>query len=421
MTRGGRTSTLARGLTVASLGAFLCGCSVSLPVKLNELANVNNTIHETSRETPHMTMTLHPDGLGWQVFLTQSVTRKFVTEADEHWQYRTYDLSGRSSPARPENFDDVCGTLLLTTPFLAPMNVEEPPYWSRWDRWASSCSMTSVNSAAVLHDRRRVREEERESFEAVREGYLSLVWHVPGQQQIQARIALENNTKATGTAVRLRWLAEMVRRTVNPPVVHQAGIVELQLIQQEKVVLHRRLSVTPKDLVASLSDERVVSVPAEHWPKDLVVRIEYDQEILSSDAHAHLIRQAVGTLNRLALPVVLRGKEFDTWRADQVRFHYPQFSESPSVDSAHAVGATVLLHLEVQTPFPQARILTMHIASIATGEILATLTTGGHESQWPFIVDMGMREMEFMLQHVLLRDGDRPVLVSPTSKRSRRP
>ena len=106
------------------------------------------------------------------------------------------------------------------------------------------------------------------------------------------------------------------------------------------------------------------------------------------------------TLNRLAFPVVLRGNEFEQWRADQVRFHYPPFNELPSVDSAHAMGATVLLHLAVQKPFSQTRVLTMHMASVETGEILAMLTAEGHESQWPFVVDMGMRELDLMLQHL---------------------
>ena len=154
-----------RSLTTILLGAFLGGCTFSLPIKLNELANVKETIQETSRDDPHMTMTLHSDGLGWQVFVTQPVTRRTVTEADEYWQYRTYDTSGRSSPARPENYDDVCGLLLVTTPLLAPMNVEDPPYWTRWNKVASACSMTSVNSSLVLHDRRKVRDEEREVVE----------------------------------------------------------------------------------------------------------------------------------------------------------------------------------------------------------------------------------------------------------------
>ncbi len=414
-------SKFPRQLTIVLLGAFLGGCTFSLPVKLNELTNVKETVQETSRDDPHMTMTLHPDGLGWQVFVTQPVTRRTVTEADEYWQYRTYDTSGRSSPTRPVNYDDVCGLLLVTTPFLAPMDVEEPPYWTRWDKIASACSINSVNSSLVLRDRRKVRDEEREKVEAVREGYLSLVWQAPGQAVIQAKVALSSNTKSTGTTVRLRWLAEMIRRTTHPPVIPQIGVVELHLVQQDRIVLHKRLSVSPVDLVASLSDDRVISVPAYHWPRDIVVRIEHEQESLPVDAHGQLIRQAVVTLNRLALPVVLRGNEFEQWRADQVRFHYPPFNELPSVDSAHAMGATVLLHLAVQKPFPQTRVLTMHMASVETGEILAMLTAEGHESQWPFVVDMGMRELDLMLQHLFQGGNGKPVLVNPALKRGGRP
>ena len=421
MTGAAGIAKFPRQLTIILLGAFLGGCTFSLPVKLNELTNAKETVQETSRDDPHMTMTLHSDGLGWQVFVTQPVTRRTVKEADEYWQYRTYDTSGRSSPTRPVNYDDVCGLLLLTTPFLAPMNVEEPPYWTRWEKIASACSMTSVNSSLVLHGRRTVRDEEREMVETVREGYLSLVWHAPGQAVIQTKVALSSNTKSTGTAVRLRWLAEIIRRTTHPPVIPQIGVVELHLVQQDRSVLHKRLSISPMDLVASLSDDRVISVPADHWPRDVVVRIEQEQDSLPVDAHGQLIRQAVMTLNRLALPVVLRGNDFEQWRTDQVRFHDPPFNELPSVDSAHAMGATVLLHLAVQKPFPQTRVLTMHMASVETGEILAMLTAEGHESQWPFVVDMGMRELDLMLQHLFQGANGKPVLVNPALKRGGRP
>ena len=383
-----------------TLSGFLCaGCTVSLPVALNDMRNLKETVHETDREEPQLSLTIHPDGLGWQVFVSQAVTRKVETSGDEYWQYRSYDLSGRSRPGRPENYDDVCGPLLLTTPFFAHLNVEEPPYWSRWDRWASACRMTDVNSSAILRDRRVLRRETHERLEAVTEGELRLVWQAPGQLAVQARIPLSHNQLASGTAVRLRWLAEIIRRTARPPMLPFSGAVELQLVQQERTVLRKRLVVSAADLIASLNDERVISVSAEHWPHEFVVRIDQELSPLSGEERAQIVQQAVGTLSRLALPVVLRGRELERWRADQVRFHYPQFHDQPSVDAAHAIGATLLLHLEMAQPYPQARVLTMHVASIETGEMLATLTTGGHESQWAAIVEMGMKELGFLLQH----------------------
>ncbi len=393
---------------------FLSGCTFKLPVALTDLQNLKETASEVARETPTMAVTLHPDGLGWQVFLNQSVTRRIETEADEYWQYRLYDLSGRSSPGRPENYDDVCGPLLLTTPFLAHMNIAEPPYWTRWDRWASSCRMTSANSLSVLHGRRLFRDYSNSRVEPVTDGFLLLVWDSPGHSSIHAKIPLDNNTKATGTAVRLRWLAEVIRRTARPPVIQPSGTVELHLVQREQTVLRKRLAVSGADVVASLNDERILSVSAEHWPREFVVRIDQDLAPLTRDEQADLVQHAVGALNRLTVPVVLRGQELERWRADQVRFHYPQFSDLPSVDAAHAIGATLLLHLEITQPYPQARVLTMHMASIETGELLATLTTGGHESQWNSIVDMGMRELGFLLQHQLDQRPGRPNSMRPT-------
>ena len=168
--------------------------------------------------------------------------------------------------------------------------------------------MTSVNSSLVLRDRRKVRDEEREMVEAVKEGYLSLVWQAPGQAVIQAKVALSSNTKSTGTAVRLRWLGEMIRRTMHPPVIPQIGMVELHLVQQDRSVLHKRLSVSPVDLVASLSDDRVISVPADHWPRDIVVRIEHEQESLPARCPCAAHSSGGVDLESAGVPCRLAGK-----------------------------------------------------------------------------------------------------------------
>jgi hypothetical protein len=371
------------------------------------MTDVKSSVRAESREAPQMTMALHPDGLGWQVFLNQSVVREMVTAADEHWQYRDYDLSGRSSPERPVNYDDLCGVLLLTTPLLAPMNVEGPPYWTRWERLNSACSSSPVNSSRIFRERELLREETSVSVEAVTAGHLALVWRAPGQVPVSTQIPLDHNTKTTGTAVRLRWLAEMIRRTGQAPVILGSGTVEIQFVLQDRIVEQRRLPVSPEDLATSLRDDRIVVALPEHWPRDLVVRIEYDSESLSEKDRLHLIRQTAITLNRSSLPVVLRGDDLERWRADQVHFHRSQFGEIPSIDPAHAVGATVLMHLAVRAPFPQSRVLTIYIVSISTGEVLAKLSAGGHESQWPFVVDMSMRELDFMLQHLLAQSAAR--------------
>lgn len=102
------------------------------------------------------------------------------------------------------------------------------------------------------------------------------------------------------------------------------------------------------------------------------------------------------------MPVVLCDRELDLWRTDQVRFHHPQYHALPSGDPAHTQGATVLFHLDVQEPLPHSRKLTMHVVNITTGELLATLATGWHESHWPYVVEMGMRDVEVLLHR--LRD-----------------
>jgi hypothetical protein len=377
------------------------------------MTDVKSSIRAESREAPDMTMALHPDGLGWQVYVNQSVSREIVTEAEEHWQYRDYDLSGRGSANRPRNYDDLCGVLLLTTPILAPMNVEGPPYWTRWERLASACNGSPVNSSRILRERGPIRKEKHVGVEAVTAGHLALTWRAPGQQPVSAQIPLRNNTKTTGTAVRLRWLAEIIRRTAPSPLIIESGSVEIELVFEDRVIERRRLPVSTDDLITSLRDDRIIFAPPEHWPRELVVRVEHDSDLLSATAQMRLIRQTLITLNRSSLPVVLRGEDLELWRADQVHFHRAQFGEVLSIDPAHAVGATLLLHLAVRSPFPQSRTLTMYVVSISTGEVLAKLSAEGHESQWPFVVDMSMRELEFMLQHLGEHFSARPVTTKP--------
>ncbi len=390
------------GLALGILTFSWSGCSLSLPVKLVELTGLDTTELHVAKDIPQLAMEIHPDGLGWQVFVSQAVTRTVAIEADEYWQYRTYDLSGRSSSTRVENYDDICGPLLLLTPLVAPLNVEDPPYWTRWDRMFSACAGSDTNSTRTLHSHHRVRQEDHIGTEAVKEGYLTLAWEATGRPPIVATIPLDNNANDTGTAVRLRWLAELVHRAENWFSTPPEGTVELRLVQHDRTILRKRLHILPQDLESSLRDEHIVSASVDQWPRNFVVRVASESGPLSPADSTLLLQELVVALDRLAVPVVLRDRELDLWRTDQVRFHHPQYHALPSVDPAHAQGATVLFHLDVQEPLPHTRKLTMHVVNITTGELLATLTTGGHESQWPYVVEMGMRDVEVLLHR--LRD-----------------
>mgnify|MGYP001765060396 CR=1 FL=1 len=206
---------LLRGLVLGVWTLSWSGCSLSFPVKLLELTGLGTIELHVAKDIPQLAMEIHPDGLGWQVFVSQVVTRTVAVEADEYCLYRTYDLSGRSSSTRVENCDDICEPLLLLTPLVAPLNVEEPPYWTRWERMFSACAGSDENSSRAFHSHHRVRQEDHVGMEAVKEGYLALAWEAAGLPPIVAMIPLGSNAHDTGTAVCLRWLAELVRQ---PPI-----------------------------------------------------------------------------------------------------------------------------------------------------------------------------------------------------------
>jgi hypothetical protein len=395
------------GITVAGLAwctALLTSCTLSLPVKLADLSNVHETIVSEERPAaPRVTLQLHPDGLGWQVFVNERVHRTVVSEGDESWEYRAYDLSGRGSPQRPKQYDDLCGALLLTTPLLAPFTVEEPPYWSRWDRLIPACGdlRNAGSFVKTFHAHRRFREHQLVEVEAVTKDHLLLRWQEMTQPPVQVEIPMTANSTSHGTTVRLRWLAQLLQRKGYNLRAVRAGTVQLHLIRQSESVFQRVLPIEPEDLTASLKDDQVALASPNHWPRPLVVRIERDPDLLTQPERVYLVDRTSTILNRLAIPIVLRGPELEEWRAEQVRTHQPAFSEMPSVDPAHLSGANVLLHMEVRILSAQSRVLTIYFVSIATGEILAKLAVGGRETHWPSIVDTVMAELDFTLQHLI--------------------
>lgn len=400
---------------------MLSGCTGSLPVKLLDVSALNTTEQEVERGAPHLTTQLHSDGLGWQVVVQQRVTAKIDTEGDEYWQYRTYDFSGQPTAVRPDNYDDVCGSFLVVTPFLAPLNVEEPPYWSRLDRMFSACEVTPVNSLRKFHEHRLLRREHRVRSEDVTEGTLQLVWVGPQQQEIVTNVLLQHNAEGRGTSVRLRWLAEELARTSAWPQASEQAHVELRLVQQNRVTLRKVLPVTGKDLVAAMGDGWVVNAPPDRWPSDLVIRIAFGQDTFPELDRAVVIHDTQKTLDQFSVAIVLREEEWKIWLADQVRFHHPEYHDAPAIDAAHAMAATLLLHVEAHEIRPTSRRLVMHIANIATGELLAALSAEGYESQWSSVVEMEMRNLHMLLRKIPNTMRPKPARVGSQSKQDARP
>jgi hypothetical protein len=398
--------SIASSMTIAGLVwcTFLTSCTVSLPVKLADLSNVRKTVVSEERSpTPRMILELHADGLGWQVFINERIHRTVLSEGDESWQYRVYDLSGRGSPERPEQYDDLCGLLLLTTPLLAPFTVEAPPYWSRWNRLIPACGelRNAGNFVKIFHSHLRLREHDLIETDAVTKDHLLLRWQDTALSPVELEIPLTANSTSHGTMVRLRWLANLINRKGYDLATVRAGTVQLHLIRRSQSILHRVLPVQAEDLLTSLKDNQIAMVSADRWPKPLIVRIERNPAVLTHVERAHLMDRTSMVLNRLALPIVLRGPELEDWRAEQVRTHQPAFTETSSVDPAHLSGANVLLRLESRVPSAQMRMLTIDCVNIATGENLAKLAIEGHESQWPSTVDAIMADLEFMLRDLI--------------------
>ncbi len=393
------------GVTFAGLiwCALLTGCTLSLPVKVTELADVHDTLlSETRSPSPQLIFQLHPDGLGWQVFVSEHVDRHVVSEGDEYWQYRAYDLSGRGSPERPAHYDDLCGILLLTTPLLAPFTIEEPPYWSRWDRLIPACGDIGNPGGfeSVLRSHTRFREYHQVDIEAVTDGHLALTWQAVARPPVQIEVPLTGNSTLHGTTVRLRWIAQLLQQRGHDVSMMQ-GSLRLDLVRRSKAVIQKVLPVQADELAASLKDNQFAIVPPAHWPRPLVVRIERNPDSLTQAESAHLLTRTSAILNRLAVPIVLRGSELEDWWAEQIRTHQPSFQETPSVDPSHLSGANVLLHMEVRTPYEQSRALTMYLVDIGTGEILAKLSVDGHESYWPANVERVVTDLDFILRYLL--------------------
>ena len=394
-----------RSITFAALicCALVTGCTLSLPVKLTELTDVHDTLlSETRSPSPRLTFQLHPDGLGWQVFVSEQVDRYVASEGNEYWRYRAYDLSGHGSPERPVHYDDLCGILLLTTPLLAPFTVEEPPYWSRWDRLIPACGDVGNPGGfeSVLRNPTRFREYHHVDTEAVTDSHLVLTWQAVANSSFQIEVPLTAGSRLHGTTVRLRWIAQLLQQR-GYDVSMMQGSLRLDLVRRSKAVVQRVLPVQADDLAASLKDSQFAMASPVHWPRPLAVRIERDPDPLTQAERVHLLIRTSAILNRLAIPIVLRGSELEDWRAEQIRTHQPAFQEIPSVDPAHLSGANVLLHMEVRTPYEQSRSLTMYLIGIGTGEILAKLSVEGHESHWPTIVERVVTDLDFIMRYLL--------------------
>jgi hypothetical protein len=362
-----------------------------------------------------MSLELHPDGLGWQVTVTQLTVKTIVTDGEERRGYRAYELSSRNVPGQPDTYDDLCGVAVLATPFFAPFDLDSPPFWTTWDRFFSACKRTASTSGAVkrLMPLKRLREQEEYSVEAVTTGHLALSWETKNRQPLRVLIPLEGNVRTIGVPVRLRWLAELMRRKGLEPGQERNGHVELQLLREGQLLVRKTLNISVDHLATALQDHEVVSVLADRWPTPLVVRIEREPAALEQADRAYLVSQAAYTLSRLSVPLVIRGQELDELQAERAKSHLSMFLESLAPSLTQMRGATVLLHIDVHTRYPQSRFVTLHLIDVTSGELLAQITNGGHESQWKFVVDTSLMQLETTIQQILNHSKSKPTRNSP--------
>jgi hypothetical protein len=191
------------------------------------------------------------------------------------------------------------------------------------------------------------------------------------------------------------------------------GHVELQLLQGGQLVVRKTLNVSDDHLTEALEDHQVVSVSADRWPIPLVVRIEREPEVLEQGERAYLVSQAAYILSRLSVPLVIRGQELDELQAERAKSHLSMFIESLAPSLTQMKGATVLLHIDVHIRYPQSRFVTLRLIDVTSGELLAQIMNGGHESQWKFIVDTSLMQLETMFQQVMNHPKSKPTSDSP--------
>jgi hypothetical protein len=374
------------------------------------LTNITTTTKAGQEETasPHLTFSLHPDGLGWQVHVTQETMTTLITTGEERRSYRTFDFSGRASKSLDSNYDDLCAVAMLFTPLFSPFDLEHPPFWVKWDRFSSTCNRSAESNSSTKNVRvGTLRAYTEHSVKAVTTGSLALSWQPEHGAPIQVLIPLESNTTTHGLSVRLRWLAEVMQRNGYSLRHAGAGSVSVRLIRQGRVLDTRTPSLPANALADSLKDDRAVSTPAEHWPRPLVVAVSSSTS-LASDEHIRILPRLAHTLTRLAVPLIARGSDWDEIRSELAKAHHPAFTGTAIQDPARTAGATILLHVDIHSSYAQSRILTFTLTRIDTGEILGQITAGGHDSQWPFIIETATGQLLHMLEP--LASQTRPTL-----------
>jgi hypothetical protein len=393
----------------------LTGCMVTLPVSFEDVTVSQTIAREVRPILPTISLAMHPDGLGWQVTVTQLTVKTIVTDGEERRGYRVYELSSRNAPGQPDTYDDLCGVAVLATPFFAPFDLDSPPFWTTWDRFFSACKRTASTSGAVkrLLPLKRLREQEEYSVEAVTTGHLALSWESKNRQPLLVLIPLEGNVRSIGVPVRLRWLAELMRRKGIEPGQDRDGQVELQLLQGGQLVVRKILTVSDDHVAAALEDHQVVSVSADRWPTPLVVRIEREPTVLEQGERAYLVSQAAYILSRLSVPLVIRGQELDELQAERAKSHLSMFIESLAPSLTQMKGANVLLHIDVHTRYPQSRFVTLRLVDVTSGEVLAQIMNGGHESQWKFVVDTSLMQLETTIQQIMNHPKSKSTSDSP--------
>ena len=388
------------------------GCSLTLPVAIESFEATRHAPVTSTTARPELVLHLHPDGLGWQAHVTQRITLTTHVDANERRRDRAYEVSGRTPAGQADTYDDLCAIAMGVTPLFAPFDLDNPPYWAKFDHFFDRCQQAAQSTRAVrtIVRHEHFREEVRTDMAAVTQGHLSLSWQASPQEPVQLIIPLETNIRDQGVPVRLRWLAEILRRQGRTADEFSHGKVELSLVQNGHLIIHHPLSLSGNELAASLRDDRVSSTPPGRWPSPLIIRIERAPLSLDLAERRDLAAHATALFARHAIPVVARGEALAELQAQQVIALQPAYAETLAPSVAEWTGATALLYIDVHQPYAHSRLISLRLLDVTTGELLALVTTGGHDSQWKFLVETVLKQLEAVVLPVL--DRPRPRTVS---------
>lgn len=369
---------------VVTLSMVTTGClSIMSEERVGPPVRAEHVLDAHATGTPHMTVALHDDGLGWTVMTSMQVVRTRESQAVQEWRGRRYVFSPLS--IIPGLFQCPVGLL-----HLFDKNPTSNILRFGCARFAMFEPLDGVTPLPATTSSRVSRQTE---WEPLQDGLLQLVWSGRPDQPVTYVLSADGKTD-----VRLPHLLSRLVVLDHPIPVNQVQSITVRVRYGDGASVEQTVAVDAHQIQQAA---RVIRRPiaSSDWPSPLIVQVRVDTMTVSPQEEAFVREQLARLMLQRRVCVVVEG--LHQHLLDEQRVQYSGVVDGKSqVRLGGLLSPSIVLNASaglVEEGGRSVRNVTVQIRDVREGQIVGTASGTSRSDLIGHAVERALTELDLLM------------------------